>query len=71
MASLYAQSEEKSSSSVNCFIKHKRQFLLESNMSGEGLGTQIQVAPKHMFHKEGKISLVTEQRKSQPKTNFL
>lgn len=64
MASLYAQSEEEPSSSVNCFIKHKRQFVLEPNMSGEGLRTQIQVVPKHMFHKEGKISQVSEQRKS-------
>lgn len=64
MASLYTRSEEKPSSSVNCLIKHRRQFVLELNRSGEGLGTQIQVAPRHMFHKEGKFSLVTEQRKS-------
>lgn len=63
MASLYARSEEEPSSSVNCFIKHKRQFVLE-NVNGEGLRTQIQVVPKHMFHKEGKISQVSEQRKS-------
>ena len=64
MESLYARSEEKPSSCVNCLIKHKRKFVLELNRSGEGLGTQIQVAPRHMFHKEGKISLVTEQRYS-------